>query len=103
VLVLIYTPNPRIAADSVWDLLGSRSAEHRRPDQNNRIGVAMRQLGWKRANKAGSIAIGSQHVSGYVIGEKPWPLVRVEMDDNGRAFVEVVGGKQDPAPFEPPF
>ena len=50
-------------------------AGQRSQDQNQRVGAAMRQLGWRRANKGGLVKIEGKTVFGYVRGEPPWRTV----------------------------
>jgi predicted P-loop ATPase len=65
----------RIAAQSIWVILdlkeGARAQMH-----NQRMGEAMRKLGWRRPNKAGLISIEGKMVSGYVKGEQPWKPIK---------------------------
>jgi hypothetical protein len=69
----------KVTSENIWEVLGVSDAGRRTQDQNQRMGEAMRALGWHRANSAGTIAI-SKHVkvTGFVKGKKPWKLVRIQ-------------------------
>lgn len=43
---------------------------------NDRMGQAMRQLGWNRPSKSNLVRIEGKVVVGYVKGEPPWPTVK---------------------------
>jgi predicted P-loop ATPase len=59
--------NGKISSADVWEILGGTAAQ-RSQDQNSRMGSAMRLLGWKRPNTAGTIKIDGKNVMGYVRG-----------------------------------
>lgn len=61
----------KIASEDVWRLLGSDRAERRSHDMNARMGEAMRNLGFKRQNSAGTIWCG-RNVTGYASEAKHW-------------------------------
>jgi hypothetical protein len=66
----------KMASASVWTILdigGNRTQE-----QNARVGKAMRELGWRRANTAGTVKIQGKLVMGYVRGEAPWTVIMAE-------------------------
>jgi predicted P-loop ATPase len=64
----------KISAAAIWDILDVKGGQ-RTQELNRRMGDAMRQLGWDRPNKAKLVRIKGRLVSGYVIGEAPWPMV----------------------------
>ena len=79
----------RIAAVDVWALLNIQ-AGHRTQDQNQRLGLAMKNNGWKK------IKIRDKHdtpVNGYTKGNAPQPLIDVTRNDNG----SVTAGYAPPA------
>jgi hypothetical protein len=73
----------KIASMSVWTILDVRAGQ-RSQDQNQRVGAAMRQLGWRRPNASGLVKIDGKIVSGYVRGEQPWKAVVVERDEHAQ-------------------
>jgi predicted P-loop ATPase len=72
----------KISSASVWEILDVRGA-HRTQDQNRRVGEAMRQLDWRRANKARTIKLDGKDVMGYVRGAQPWRPIGVHRDKDG--------------------
>jgi predicted P-loop ATPase len=64
----------KIASESVWEILDMRGGQCTQ-DHNQRMGKAMRDLGWRRANTAGTVRIGGKLVMGYVKGGTSWPFV----------------------------
>jgi predicted P-loop ATPase len=64
----------KIASTSVWTILNVQPG-HRTQDQNQRVGKAMRDLGWRRANSAGTVKIDGKLVVGYVRGKSPTTIV----------------------------
>ena len=55
----------------------------------------MRQLQWDRANTASTVDIDGKKVSGWVIGKKPWPTVRVrKVEANGIWSFDVMMDEQ---------
>ena len=76
----------KITAKDLWTLLGKDGGGD--PRDAGRVGSAMRALGWGRANSAGTIDIGgSKKVSGWVIGQHPWPMCHVQRAENRRGVV----------------
>ena len=65
----------KISMSAVWTILDVRGAQQTQ-DQSRRVGDAMRKLGWRRPNDAGTVKIGGELVSGFVKGEKPWQTIR---------------------------
>jgi predicted P-loop ATPase len=61
----------KISSESVWVILDLKPGQ-RTQDQNTRMGAAMRALGWRRQNSAGTVRIEGKLVTGYVKGEQPW-------------------------------
>jgi predicted P-loop ATPase len=74
----------RIASSAVWTILNKCA-----PTQfdNERMGKAMRELGWRRPNKANQINTGTgddrKKVKGYVKGDPPWPEVKASRARKG--------------------
>ena len=66
----------KISSTAVWEILDVRPGQ-RSQDQNARVGVAMRDLGWRRPSKGKMVRIGGKLVMGYVRGEQPWATVTV--------------------------
>ena len=62
----------------------SASAAHA---ASKRLGDAMRQLGWRRANKARTIKVEGRDVMGFVCGEQPWRLISVMRGKDGQLSV----------------
>jgi Virulence-associated protein E len=90
----------KIAAASIWVILdmkeGMRAQVH-----NQRMGDAMRKLGWVRPNKSGLLSIEGRMVSGYVKGDQPWPMIKAERTyDLGQHQLRVFS---EPEPGEVPF
>jgi predicted P-loop ATPase len=64
----------KIPAVTVWDMLNIAGG-NRTQDQNQRVGAAMRNLGWRRVKiRNGGPSFGS-NVSGYVKGPTPYRLI----------------------------
>ena len=73
----------KISAADVWNILDVRVGS-RTQDTNRRMGEAMRGLGWKRPNDAGTVRINGKLVSGFVRGEAPYEwMVATERDEHG--------------------
>jgi hypothetical protein len=65
----------KISMGSIWTILDVKGAQQTQ-EQSKRVGAAMRDLGWKRPNTAGTIKIDGKLVSGFVKGERPWRTVK---------------------------
>jgi predicted P-loop ATPase len=76
----------KISSASVWEILDVRGG-HQTQEQSRRVGDAMRQLGWRRANKARTIKFAGKDVMGWVRGEQPWRRIWVWRDKDGRLAV----------------
>ena len=72
----------KIASTSVWTILDVRGGL-RSQDQNARVGAAMRQIGWHRANTGDTVKIDGKLVVGYVRGQQPWRTVAASRDRDG--------------------
>ncbi len=59
----------KITSADVWVILDVKAGQ-RNPDQNRRMGDAMRKLNWQRPNTAGTIVVEGQKVMGWVRGQK---------------------------------
>jgi len=59
-----------------------------------RMGKAMRDLGWRRPNKAGIVRIDGKLVMGYVKGEQPWLPVIVATRAEFGLFIEINDGNE---------
>jgi predicted P-loop ATPase len=59
----------KIAMGNICDALQIRPGD-RNQEQSRRVGEAMRQLGWKRPNAAGTVKINGRNVSGFVNSHK---------------------------------
>jgi len=70
-------------------------------DQNQRLVKAMRELGWKRPNTAGTIFYEGRYVVGWVIGDveaKDRPLISAFRDrESGMLIVSIEGGLDRPS------
>ncbi|HZV03633.1 MAG TPA: VapE domain-containing protein [Gemmataceae bacterium] len=77
----------KIAAEEVWTILDMRGGQ-REQSHNERMGRAMRALGWTR-NSAGTVRIRGKLVAGFVRGdpEKPRPTVMVMRNPDGLLIV----------------
>jgi hypothetical protein len=72
-------------------------------DQNHRLIKAMRELGWKRPNAAGTIVYDGRNVPGWVIGEVQGtavnatrPLISAYKDrESGQVIISIEGGRTD--------
>src|SRR5262249_40082376 len=53
----------KIASETVWEILDMRGGQ-RTQEHNQRMGKAMRDLGWRRANTAGTVSIDGKMVVG---------------------------------------
>src|SRR5262249_36305379 len=89
----------KIASKTVWEILDMRGG-HRTQDHNQRMGKAMRDLGYSRANAADLVSIDGKLVVGYVKGnaedEGPWYVIEAIRSLNElRAIVRREG---DPKP-----
>jgi hypothetical protein len=70
----------KITCESLWTILNLGMSQR----DSLRLGAAMRRLGWRRPNRQGVIAVpGSKKAVGYVKGDKPWSLIRIERDHTG--------------------
>jgi predicted P-loop ATPase len=67
----------KIASASVWTILNITGAQQTQ-DQSQRVGKAMRELGWRRKNTASTVKTGGKLVTGYVRGEAPWTVIKAE-------------------------
>jgi predicted P-loop ATPase len=65
----------KISMGSIWTIVDVKGAQQTQ-EQSKRVGAAMRDLGWKRPNTAGTIKIDGKLVSGFVKGERPWRTVK---------------------------
>jgi predicted P-loop ATPase len=74
---LVEVPDVKITSETVWEILDMRGGQ-RTQDHNQRMGKAMRDLGWRRANTAGTVSIDGKMVVGFAKGngkDKPWYIV----------------------------
>ena len=76
----------KISMEAIWTILDVRGAQ-RGQEQSRRVGEAMRKLGWRRANTAGTVKIECKLVSGFVKGEQPWQTVQAWRDKEGNLSV----------------
>ena len=76
----------KITSISLWEILDVRGGQ-RTQEQSKRLSDAMRQLGWRRANKARTIKVEGRDVMGFVCGEQPWRLISVMRDKYGELSV----------------
>ena len=76
----------KISSMSLWEILDVRGGQ-RTQEQSKRLGDAMRQLGWRRANKARTIKVEGRDVMGFVCGEQPWRLTSVMRGKDGQLSV----------------
>jgi predicted P-loop ATPase len=76
----------KISSISLWEILDVRGGQ-RTQEQSRRLGDAMRQLGWRRANKARTIKVEGRDVMGFVCGEQPWRLISVMRGKDGQLSV----------------
>jgi hypothetical protein len=86
----------KITSNSVWTILNV-SAGHRTQDQNQRLGIAMRKLGWKKAKIRVTDETENLHndlVNGYTKGELPYLLIRAERNRDGDIFINYDGDDQ---------
>src|SRR5262249_851833 len=65
----------KISMEAIWTILDVRGAQ-RGQEQSRRVGEAMRKLGWRRANTAGTVKIERKLVSGFVKDDQPWQTVQ---------------------------
>lgn len=63
----------KLSSSDVWSILGLKTAGQRTQDQNDRMGKAMRYLGWKRK----AVKIGGDKKNGYVRGPQPFRQIIV--------------------------
>ena len=56
--------------------------------QQARLAEVMRKLGWVRANNARTISVKQRMVVGWVKGERPWPLVKLDRFDEALVVEE---------------
>ena len=66
----------RIAAGDVWTILDLRGAQLTQ-EAFQRTAEAMRQIGWKRPNKAGTARVKGKLVSVFVRGKAPHKIITV--------------------------
>jgi hypothetical protein len=78
----------KISSEAVWTILDVRGAQ-RTQDLNQRMGKAMRDLGWRRPNKANLVSINGKSVVGYVKGGDAWPYTVEAIRDRDGLFVTV--------------
>jgi hypothetical protein len=86
----------KIASKSVWIILDIKEG-NRTQNLNQRLGDAMRELGWKRPNSAGTIKINGQNLVGYVKGEEPrqtWTAWRSYDKENGTHELHVTSAEK---------
>jgi predicted P-loop ATPase len=62
----------KISSESIWIILDVKTG-NRDPDKTERVGAAMRTLGWERANSAGTIKMRGKNMPGWVKGDAPRP------------------------------
>jgi hypothetical protein len=79
----------RIAASSVWSILGI-AAGARTQDMNSRMGQAMKALGWKREK----VSISGRTINGYTLAngsddDERSRIVKVERSTSGRVEVQI--------------
>lgn len=72
----------KVAASELWSLLDRDQKGKRTQNDNMRLGQAMRELGWARPESG--IKVNGRKVRGYVKGDPPYPLLR--LDSSGTAF-----------------
>jgi predicted P-loop ATPase len=78
----------KISSECVWEILDVRGGQ-RTQDLNARLGKAMRDLDWKRANTAGTVKIEGKNMMGYVKGEEPYePTIWAHRDRDGLSVYE---------------
>jgi predicted P-loop ATPase len=80
----------KISMGAVWTILDVRGAQQTQ-EQSRRVGDAMRKLGWRRPNDAGTVKIEGEMVSGFVKGEKPWKTVTAHRSKEGFLDVRETG------------
>jgi predicted P-loop ATPase len=83
----------KITGENVWQILGITIAGNRTQHHNERMGAAMRYLGWKRKQ----IKIGGRARPGYVKGAQPLREVFVHGE---RGDVRVSHDKDDGVEFD---
>ena len=76
----------KISMEAIWTILDVRGAQ-RGQEQSRRVGEAMRKLGWRRANTAGTVKIEGKLVSGFVKDEQPWQTVEAWRSKEGNLSV----------------
>ena len=76
----------KISMEAIWTILDVRGAQ-RGQEQSRRVGEAMRKLGWRRANTAGTVKIEGKLVSGFVKDEQPWQTVEAWRGKEGNLSV----------------
>jgi virulence-associated protein E len=77
----------KIASESIWVILGARAAQ-RSQEANERVGTALRKLGWTRPSENNNkVRIKKRLVLGYVKGEKPWRPIIATRDEAGDVHV----------------
>src|SRR5215472_11625170 len=76
----------KISMEAIWTILDVCGAQ-RGQEQSRRVGEAMRKLGWRRANTAGTVKIEGKLVSGFVKDEHPWNTVVAWRDKEGHLSV----------------
>jgi predicted P-loop ATPase len=69
----------KLSAEDVWTILGLTTPGHRTQVHNDRLGAAMRHLGWERR----SVKIGGQSKPGYVQGKRPFRRIAVTRFHDG--------------------
>jgi len=77
----------KIRSEDVWTILNIRG--NRTQEQNNRMGDAMRRLGWRRSSKNNLIWVDGALVVGYVRGKAPWRVVQVERSNYGTEHLDI--------------
>ena len=71
----------KIKAFDVWEILNLRGAQLTQ-DAYQRSSEAMKRLGWKRPNKAGTASFKGQMMAAFVRGNPRWAVI-VERDQYG--------------------
>jgi hypothetical protein len=82
-------PRGKIATNSIWVILDVRVGTLNQ-DHYNRVGQAMRSLGWTRSENG--VRIDGRLVNGYTRGDQPWPQVTAERTQYGNTLIIRVEG-----------
>jgi predicted P-loop ATPase len=81
----------KLAAEDVWKILGLTVAGQRSQVHNERLGAAMRYLGWQRR----SIKVDGKKRSGYVKGPQPFRRIAVARHVDGEVVAAFEGEEDD--------